>query len=196
MKKQLLLGCGHSRDMRVYSHDTKPEWDDLTTLDMLPGVGADIDCDLDSRPLWSGFSVSSRGARCLDEHGDFLANYFDEIHAYEVLEHLGSQGDYHSFFDTFFNCYRILVPGGLLLATVPSRFGPWLWGDPGHTRAILQESLTFLDQEEYFKQLGKTAMSDYRSVWKGDFQLVAANDDRKTTFSFVLRAIKPARVFP
>jgi len=53
-------------------------------------------------------------------------DFFDEVHAYEVLEHLGRQGDYRSFFATFANIYRVLVPGGLLLATVPSRYSGWL----------------------------------------------------------------------
>ena len=45
---------------------------------------------------------------------------FDEIHAYEVLEHVGKQGDYIFFFAQFSDLYRILKPNGLLVAMSPS----------------------------------------------------------------------------
>lgn len=125
----------------------------------------------------------------------FKESIFDEIHAYEVLEHLGSQGDAPTFFSDFSQIWRILKPGGHLLATVPSRFSPWLWGDPSHRRAILPESLVFLDQAEYVRQLDgstKTAMSDFRYLYKADFKILHAQDDR-TTFTFVLEAVKPSR---
>ena len=83
--------------------------------------------------------------------------------------------------------------GGYLCATVPSRYSAWLWGDPGHRRAVFPESLVFLDQGEYAKQCGITAMSDYRFYYKSDFKAILGKDD-KSTFSFILQAIKPSRI--
>jgi SAM-dependent methyltransferase len=122
------------------------------------------------------------------------ADTFDEVHAYEVLEHLGRQGDVERFFYTFEDIYRVLKPGGYLAATVPSRFSPYLWGDPGHTRAILPESLHFLRQTNYGQCDGAhpTPMSDYRSIWKGDFDVVRSDDDHRL-HRFILQAVKPAR---
>jgi hypothetical protein len=49
----------------------------------------------------------------------------------------------------------------------------WAWGDPSHRRVINEGSFTFLDQTQYAKQVGKTAMTDFRSLWKGDFHAEA-----------------------
>jgi predicted SAM-dependent methyltransferase len=151
------------------------EWDQLTTVDIDPNCGADIVMDLDASYGWDRLP----------------SERYDEVHAYEVLEHLGSLGDAARFFAHFGEIYRLLKPGGFLCATVPSRHGPWLWGDPGHRRAITRESLAFLSQLTY-AQVGTTTMTDYRTCWRGDFDLVYHHDDR-VTFGFVLQAIKPAR---
>jgi Methyltransferase domain len=200
MKKQLLLGCGHTRNVQVFARGSteKPEFEDLYTLDFNPDCKPDLQCDLENKN-WFCRALNSQGEKAVyDRPGAFSdkqlkGDYFDEVHAYEVLEHLGQQGRQDLFFDTFANIYRVLVHGGMLFATCPSRYSPWLWGDPGHRRAILPESLTFLDQTEYQKQLGKTAMSDYRREWRGDFQCVSSVDNR-ANHVFVLRAHKPARV--
>jgi len=75
---------------------------------------------------------------------------FDEIHAYEVLEHLGSQGDYNAFFDDFREMWRILRPGGRLLGSTPQSF-LWMWGDPSHTRTINHGTLSFVTKAFYFE---------------------------------------------
>lgn len=189
--RELLLGCGHSRVKRLQSLDGNPHWHGLVTLDYNENCDPDIVCNLNLIP-W----------KCTNaEHSHFPlpellgSDYYDEIHAYEILEHLGQQGDADSFFATFGEIWRILKPGGILYATVPSRFSPWLWGDPSHRRAILPETLVFLDQSEYVRQLDgpeKTPMSDFRSIWKGDFRIRKANDNRET-FAFALEAVKPSR---
>ena len=200
--KQLLIGCGHSRVKRLGWPMPKwdREWDDLYTLDFNVDVAPDILCNLNS--IWHTESSGKRWRaesdrkECVERDIDgveFLRDdFFDEVHAYEVLEHLGRQGDFVSFFDTFSNLYRILVDGGLVIATVPSRFSGWLWGDPGHTRAILPEHLSFLDQTVYAKECGKTTRSDYRFIWKCDFETLVSHDD-KATHAFILKAHKPAR---
>jgi SAM-dependent methyltransferase len=117
------------------------------------------------------------------------SSFFDEVHAYEVLEHLGRQGDVGSFFNTFYEIWRVLKPGGILAATVPRWDSMWAWGDPSHTRVISLGSLVFLSQAEYKKQVGKTAMSDFRHMWKGNFEYVWSRDNGEI-FEFKLRAVK------
>jgi hypothetical protein len=195
VKKQLLLGCGHTRNVQVFQRgSTDSKFEDLYTLDFNADCHPDLLCDLDAMHWFCG-AVTNQGESALEKiiyNKQLKNNFFDEVHAYEVLEHLGQQGRQDLFFSTFWNIYRVLVPGGLLLATCPSRYSGWLWGDPGHRRVILPESLTFLDQTEYQKQLGKTAMSDYRSAWSGDFECVSSVDNR-VNHVFVLRAHKPSR---
>lgn len=199
---ELLLGCGHSRARRMSPPGmilASDYWKNLVTVDNNGQCKPDILCDLDTRDEWSPADANKHGADCLDIRQQneacwarFKESFFTEVHAYEVLEHLGSQGNMRAFFSTFDNIYRVLCPGGYLCATVPSRFGPWLWGDPGHRRAITKESLIFLDQTTY-AQCGHTTLSDYRSIYQSDFQIRSCDDDR-TTMSFILQAIKPARI--
>lgn len=193
---ELLLGCGHSRQRRLSlpGKGTLNPWQDLVTVDNNSECKPDIVMDLDSG-FWGCKSpqVKTTGLKpWMYNHYIFQEDFFSEVHAYEVLEHLGTQGDIKSFFDTFNNIYRILHDGGYLFATVPSRFGPWLWGDPGHRRAITQESISFLDQTTY-EQCGFTTLSDYRSIYKSDFRIISSTDD-KITHSFILQAVKPARI--
>ena len=166
---ELLIGCGNNRRKKLTL--TEFEWDDLTTIDHDPNCGADILHDLDETP-WP-----------LDD------NAFDEAHAYEVLEHLGRQGDYKAFFAHFHEIWRVLKPDGLLFATVPSWKSQWAWADPSHTRVIAPFSLVFLDQSQYEKQVGTTAMTDFRWLWKGDLRPEHLDDDGER-FTFILRAVK------
>lgn len=126
-----------------------------------------------------------------------VSDYWNEIHAYEVLEHLGRQGDAHAFFAQMSELWRLLKPGGYLVAEVPSRFSGNLWGDPGHSRAIVEETLVFLDQSQYQLQCdgperNRTPMSDYRSIYKADFRCTDHHDNR-AHLVFVLQAVKPSR---
>jgi SAM-dependent methyltransferase len=171
--RELLIGCGNSRRKKLTFTDN-PHFDDLTTMDHDPNCGADVVHDLDVFP-WP-----------------FEDDSFDEVHAYCVLEHLGRQGDYKSFFATFAEMYRVLKPEGHLYAICPSRTDAWAWGDPSHTRLIQPETVVFLDQQQYQNQVGVTPMTDFRWLWKGDLEPVACDDDGKD-FKFALKAHKPAR---
>lgn len=167
---ELLLGCGRNRDKKVVFSGTPREWTELVTLDMDPSVGADVVHDLNVLPY------------------PFDDSAFDEIHAYDVLEHCGRQGDYQFFFDQFAEFWRILKPDGYLVAIVPMWDSPWAWGDPGHTRVIPKEGLIFLNQQEY-SQSGETAMTDYRPYYKADFVTVAVTESDHR-MGFVLKARK------
>lgn len=175
-RRELLIGCGNSRD-RIIKVDDHEEWSDLVTLDHDPLCGPDVLHDVEKVPL------------------PFEDEAFDEIHAYEVLEHVGRQGDFRFFLAQFSDFWRILRPNGAVCGSCPATRSAWLWGDPGHTRVIQGESLTFLDQAEYTKQVGHTPMSDYRHWYKADFQLMFS-DTLNGRFFFALRAIKPSRISP
>lgn len=172
MKKELLIGCGNKLGKRLkLSQEGDNDWSNLTTLDHDRDCNPNVIWDLNECPY------------------PFPDNEFDEVHAYEVLEHLGRQGDYKSFFAQFSEIWRILKPGGYLLATVPSPSSEWVWGDPGHTRKISPGSLVFLSQRQYREQIGYTPMTDYRSVYKADFDLHSCGEISET-FWFILRAEK------
>lgn len=166
---QLLLGAGNSRQKRMNITGGNPEFDkDLITLDIDSNTGCDVVWDLEMFPY------------------PFDDDMFDEIHAYEVLEHTGAQGDWKFFFDQFSELHRILRPDGLLFVQCPAHDSVWAWGDPSHKRIISQASLTFLCQAEYEKQVGKTAMSDFRFYWKKDFLPVFMKREGDS-FMFVLQ---------
>jgi hypothetical protein len=88
----------------------------------------------------------------------------------------------------------VLKPGGLLFATVPAWNDVWVWADPSHTRLIDSRTLLFLDRKEYADRVGKTTMTDFRWLWTGDMEPVAA-ETVDGCFKFALQAHKPAREF-
>ncbi len=118
----------------------------------------------------------------------FLSDSFEEVHAYDVLEHIGQQGDWKKFFDDFSEIWRVLKPGGRLFACLPMWDSLWAWGDPSHKRVINIGSLRFLSQAAY-NEVGKTAMSDFRFYYKADFKAVLTVKDGDV-FNFVLEAVK------
>lgn len=171
----ILLGAGSSRERKLLVGG-KSDFDGQTvlTVDIEPRHGTDVVWNLEHTP-WP-----------------FDDNCAEEIHAYEVLEHLGEQGDMVSFFAHFYEIWRILKPDGHVAVTVPAWNSEWAWGDPGHRRVITPGTLFFLSQPLYKSGVGRTTMSDYRSLWKGDFEKVASQV-AKDTHAFVLRAVKPVR---
>jgi SAM-dependent methyltransferase len=152
--RELLIGCGTSRSKRLAIDKSKEQWNSLITLDIDEGVNPDVVHDLNVLPL------------------PFRNEDFDEIHAYEVLEHIGTQGDWKVFFDQFAEFWRILKPGGLFYGTCPSWDSVHAWGDPGHTRVINESTITFLRQEAY--DVENTPMTDYRGYWKRDFEVLVS----------------------
>lgn len=203
--RELLLGCGYRRTRLVdpYGYTPMPcpvpeseRWQNVTTVDHNPECKPDFCTDLNTLDL--GFCELPQNEQLLEllepaECGRrFRSETFEEIHAYEVLEHLGRLGDTASFFRDFGELWRLLTPGGFLCATVPSRYSTWLWGDPGHTRAILPCSLVFLCRPHYERYVGTSPSSDYRRMFPGDFDIVRTHDN-EITHTFVLQAVKPVR---
>lgn len=167
MRKELLLGAGTRREKSVTFDAIPPVFQNVTTLDIFPELKPDVVHDLNVLPY------------------PFADNEFDEIHAYEVLEHCGKQGDWKFFFDQFTEFHRILKPGGYFCASCPAWDNQWAWGDPGHTRIISPHALMFLEQS-FYKEVGKDARSDYRPVYKADFKILAMQE-KGANFFFVLQ---------
>ncbi len=168
---ELLLGCGNSRNKLMYVKN-KVDWEELITLDIKPSAKPDILHDLNDFPY------------------PFPDNYFDEIHAYEVMEHLGCLGDWQFFFDQWTELSRITKPDGLFFGTSPHHTSPWAWGDPSHTRIITQESFSFLSQPMYKAHVGHSHMTDFRDYYKADWELIHAAVDEQLTLSYVLQCKK------
>lgn len=149
----LLLGCGNDRRKKVALADA-PDWNlPLTTVDMNPNCGADVVCDLDRHPL------------------PFEDNSFDELGAFDLLEHLGKQGDWQGWFDECADYWRILKPGGRFYILVP--LGGDALADPGHTRFFSMNAFCFLCQEFYERNLSEgRPVTDYRWYWKHNFNIV------------------------
>ena len=163
---ELLIGAGHNRDKQL-ALPGKDEWVDLVTLDIMSEVDPDVLWDLHHLPL------------------PFEDETFEEVHAYEVLEHVGQQGDWKTFFAQFEEFHRILKPGGHFFATTPMWDSLWAWSDPGHTRIISAGSINFLDQSQY-ADCGKKCMTDYRPYYKADFEIVHSQEYEER-FAFVLK---------
>lgn len=192
---ELLLGCGFARQKLLGAPGTDLQWKDLYTLDINNKCKPDLLCDMNNFERWYMRDFTGHGVSCIDTDPDLDAphimdSFFQEVHAYEVLEHLGQQGDAESFFATFRNIHRVLVPGGFLFGTCPSRYSAWAWGDPSHRRIISQESLVFLSQDIIASnRKANTAMSDFSDIWDLDFKIIASSDNHQT-HTFCLQAIK------
>lgn len=170
---ELLIGCGHSRERRVTFSGIPETWTQLITLDVDETVDPDVVHNLDKIPY------------------PFDDNMFNEIHAYEVLEHCGTQGDYYFFFQQFEEFHRILKPGGYLIGSCPNWDHEWAWADPGHRRIITPRTLTFLFQKTY-ENAGTegVALADYRHVYTADFEPVAHEEKDAGNWYFIIQAIK------
>ena len=172
---ELLIGCGNSREKKL-SLKSSPGWTALVTLDLDPDCEPDILGDA-SDPE---FLMET-----------FKQDQFDEVHAYDVMEHFGRQGDWRYFFAHWSAIWHILKPDGMFFGISPDSASRWAWGDPGHSRVIAPESLVYLSQEEYPKQVGNNPMTDYRHCYKADFRVMVSQvDPRDQQHAYILQAIK------
>lgn len=160
--KCLMLGSGFTPPIRKLflpgsggpDTDSEGKAIEWTKLDMNPDSNPDILMNLDRIEVWQVDDET-----CHIPRPD---NTFDEIHAYSVMEHYGKQGDFKGFFCGMRELWRILKPGGLLIAGTPLWNDLWAWSDPGHTRVISRGTLAYLTKKHYEEGLGTTPSSDYR----------------------------------
>lgn len=157
-KRNLLLGCGHDRRKRVFLQGSE-SWDgELVLIDMNKNCGASVVWNLDILP-WPLQTAS-----------------FDEIHAYDVLEHLGTQGDWRRWFAEMAEVWRLLKPNGLFAAIVPINADAL--ADPGHRRFFSQSYFNFLSQDFYRLAREQGAnVTDYTWYWHLDFEMVHMQED-------------------
>ena len=173
MRQELLIGCGVSRKKMIWiGEDHKTFGEGLITLDINPDRNPDVVWDLENLPL------------------PFDDNMFDEVHAYHVLEHLGSQGDYKQFFGLFSEIWRIMRPGGFFMCAVPNSQSQWAFGDPSHKKIVHPYQFGFLNQEYMRSEVERGSMaSDFRYIYKADFGIVSSQSD-DNQFCIILGVIK------
>ena len=174
--RELLIGCGNRRIKEAWRYDDGQDWKSLTTLDIDPNCGADIEWDLERFPY------------------PFPDDHFDEIHAYEVLEHCGTQGDYRFFFRQFEEFWRIMKPAARLVGSVPK--GEMTWGDPGHRRALSLDTFGRLNQNFYTEKVGTNCpVGDYRFCYRADFDVFSLpHIENPERLFFIIQAVKPSRI--
>ena len=178
--KALMLGAGHTPLERKLSVTEEPV-DRWISLDMNEDAKPDI--------LFS-LNLIEQGCKIPNEAGyDLAGEIFDEIHAYDVIEHYGQQGDYKGFFRGFKELWRILKPGGMLYGICPKYSSDWAWGDPGHTRVITQGTLCYLTRQMY-KDLGDAPQTDYRRFVDPCWWIVAVTKETEYGLQFALRKDK------
>lgn len=200
--KVLVLGCGNSRkhvmhvgseaDLATMGTTFDDNFEDVWTIDMDPGAKPKILWDLEKLP-WPVPKASFDQVHAYEVLEHLSAGGFDEVHAYEVLCNLGAVGDWKFFFALWRQIWDVLKPGGIVCATTPWWESVWAWQDPGHRRVYSTELLTYLDQDEYIRQVGVTAMTDYRSVWPPPYSFKVRHhaqrgeDPKSAGFEFVLQ---------
>ena len=171
--RALMLGSGYFAPTRklvpLGVELEEPEW---VTLDNNKECNPDVLFDLNK--IESGIRLP------------FPDNTFDEIHAYQVLEHFGKQGRAAGFFSTFRMLWLALKPEGLLYGDTPALTSVWLFGDPGHTRVISEQSLSFLTRRAY-EELGKTTSTDYHKLVEPNYWLILHSQIEGDRYAFVLK---------
>jgi len=180
MKRSLLIGCGNSRTKKVFLHGENEWAGELTTLDMNPNCGADVVFDLDSLCIPMRHKLSGYPGLPFENES------FDELAAYDVLEHMGRQGDWRCWFTEMSEYHRILKPGGTFGIIVPT--GADALADPGHTRFITANYFLFLNQGWYDEQLKQNRqVTDYRWYWTLNFDVLHMQNIEDHHLSVMLR---------
>lgn len=168
----LLIGCGNSRIKKVH-FEGNSEWaGKLVTADMNPNCDPDYLLDLDIS-WWK---------KSLPWNDDT----FDEIGAYDCLEHWGKQGDWRGWFDEMAEYHRILKPGGTMGILVP--VGGDALADPGHVRFFHANWFYMLAQDFYAKAIAMDMpVTDYRWYWKKNFEILALENHDNHHISVILK---------
>lgn len=181
MERSLLIGCGNNHAKQV-QYNGKAEWTgELFKIDMNPNCGADLVFDIGLIPALKHPYECCSAARL-----PFEDNTFDEIGAYNCMEHWGVQGDWRGWFVEMAEYHRILKPGGMMSILVP--IGPDALADPGHTRFFQQNYFGFLSQEFYGRnRIVGSCFTDYRWFWKLNFDILYMQEHEGHHLAVVLR---------
>lgn len=86
-------------------------------------------------------------------------SFFHEVHAYEILNLL--TGDERSFFAFWREIWRVMVPSGRLLASVPHWQSQWIYAWPAPQRTYTPGLLMYLDQDDH----SSAAKADFSELW-------------------------------
>lgn len=148
-------------------------------LDVNPKVEPDVVHDLNKLPL------------------PFEDNTFDRCIMSHIFEHLGDPWSIKKpyvqwFFEFWAEIWRVLKPGGLIQFTSPNINNTLTWGDPGHTRAITLQTLSFLSKDTYELNANMDAspMTQYGIEFDFDFLQPAHLSVDKLFICAIMRAIK------
>lgn len=150
MKRALFLGCGRDRSIKVrYGNEPETYSDDWEVIGVDMNVEyADIHINMNLvHPVELGATFDPENKK------------FDDIHAYDSLEHWGKVGDWKGWFDELAVYHQLLRPGGTFRVLVP--IGEDALADPGHCRFFHENHFKFLVKDFYELNKGKP-ISDYR----------------------------------
>lgn len=175
----LLIGCGHSRTKNVYFPDNQNWVEPLITVDMNPDCGADVVMTMDG--------LGQRSWRHpFGKRLPFPDNHFDEVGAFNCMEHWGAQGDWRAYFDEMAEYHRVMKPGALFYILVP--IGDDAYADPGHTRFFHVNHFGFLSQG-FYEENGKlmTCYTDYKWYWKKNFDVLVLQKQQDHHLAVILR---------
>lgn len=173
MNRYLLLGAGTEHLRRIQYMGRQDFSGELVTLDMDADLQPDVVHDLNDLPY------------------PFEDGEFDEIHAYECLEHCGTQGDGRFFFAQFGEFWRLLKPSGALALSVPQWDSEIALGVPDHKRVFPPCVFQFLEPR-YYERVGQPGVADYRK-WLGctHFEILGIEPHKEAMQLYVLmRAVK------
>lgn len=189
----LLLGCGNMHDKRITFSEAQDGEPDVEPGSPYPKFEQycrlhlhDIDPELKREFGKNGVPFYIHDLNVFPYPWE--DEQFDEIHAYEVLEHCGSQGDGDFFFGQWNEFWRILKPGGYFMLSVPMWDAEVAWGVPDHCRVLPPGCFQFLT-EEYYENIGKPGFGDYRRYLQGRYWEPIAKHESDDQLHAVLRKV-------
>ena len=138
----------------------------------------------------------------------FQDNSVDALTAFDVLEHLPRQsgGSFaNPFIDAMNEIYRVLRPGGLLLAVTPCYPNGAAFQDPTHVNIITPETHKYFSGDVWARSLGYGFYGEFVSVsvgwydwWNSFIDLAKVNqngeDIEETKASWTTRTISGLRM--
>ena len=176
-KRIALLGCGHKKEPLLSWSEGFVRYQgggDVVRFDHNPLCKPDVVCDLND--IECGL-------------GSWLGGDWDEVHAYEVWEHFGRQGDSKAFFNGVNAIGDALQESGKFILSLPKHDSIWAWGDPDHTRVIPHVVWGYLE-ERFYDDLGKTPSSDFRPLIKWYWDVLSIGYVNEHCYAVCLRKDK------